>query len=187
MHEDINYRTYKISINFFFYSFYGDSKVFEIKKGESTILPGLKYSILTILFGWWSTHFNWYKNISNSFKALHINFNGGNNHNKFLQEINYEDRIVHIYNNLTKETKAKILIEDLQIIDDIQNEFLKTNEERFTQNNIQYLNYQLSNINLNIMSDNEIEDVFDAYRINERSQSKTGYNTSDRCTTSLKK
>lgn len=46
--ENIRFRTYKTSINILFFSYYNDSKVYEIKNGKSALLSGLKYSIMTI-------------------------------------------------------------------------------------------------------------------------------------------
>ena len=89
MNQNVRLRSYIMSINILFFSFYSNSKIYEIKDGESTILPGIKYSLMTLLFGWWGFGFprKMYYDLRNSLNALHINFSGGTDYTKEQTEL----------------------------------------------------------------------------------------------------
>lgn len=69
----IKYRTYKVAINIMYYRYEQNSKIYEIKEGKNAILPGLKYSLLTLFFGFWGG----IKGFVTATNALSINFRGG--------------------------------------------------------------------------------------------------------------
>lgn len=94
-------RYYKLSVNLGPYRLYSNSKVYEIYEGKSKVLPGIPYSILTILLGWWGFNLTKpFRGWRNSLEALHINFTGGEDITKLVSESDYDSRINFIYNNI---------------------------------------------------------------------------------------
>ncbi len=156
MNENIRYRIYKTSINIFFISIYSNSKVYEIKSGKSSILPGIKYSIITILFGWWGFGFPWKKiqELKNSLTALHINFSGGEDYTKVITEMDYEEKTVWVYNNLKHELFEKTNIETIDIIIDLQ-----TNSKLTLEGNIIFIIESLKKLNIVNLRNSDIEEI----------------------------
>lgn len=148
MTNNTKYRTYKISINIFFFSIYNNSKVYEISNGRSAILPGIKYSVLTILFGWWGFGFPWnkFKEIKNSITALHINFDGGEDYTKKISEMDYDEKTVWVFNNLRREVFEKVNIQIIDVMIELQTEFVKLESNVFLEKNIMFMNENLKKI-----------------------------------------
>lgn len=156
MENTIKYRTYRTSINIFIFSYYGNSKVYEIQNGKSTILPGIKYSILTILLGWWGFELPWkgYQKIKYSLTSLHINFHGGDDYTKAFSEMDYEEKTIWVYNNLKRELFEKINIETIDIIIDLQSE-LNLNFEK----NIIFITHKLKKLNIINLRNSDLEEI----------------------------
>ena len=161
MNQNIRLRTYIMSINILFFSFYSNSKIYEIKEGESTILPGIKYSLMTLLFGWWGFGFpqKMYYDLRNSLNALHINFSGGTDYTKELTELEYEEKTVWVYNNLSRLLFEKTNIEIIDLIIDLQNDLLNSNSEITLEKNIMYLNENLKKINSINLRNSDLEEI----------------------------
>lgn len=161
MDNNIKYRTYRTSINIFLFSYYSSSKVYEIPNGKSTILPGIKYSILTILFGWWdfSLPFRGYNKIKNSIIALHINFEGGDDYTKVFSEMDYEEKTTWVYNNLKRELFEKTNIETIDIMIELQNDFLQSDSKLTLEKNIMFLNENLKKLNIINLRNSDIEEI----------------------------
>jgi len=156
MPEIAQYRIYKVSIHVFFYSYVGNSKIYTINPGKSTILPGLKYSLLTILFGWWVfSVFDWYKKIRLSLIALHVNFDGGEDYTKVISETDYDPKTIWIYNNLSRDIGSKLSIKNLDIIIELQE--TSNNENLFE--NINFLNQNLKKIGVNHLFNTDLEAI----------------------------
>ena len=161
MENNIKYRTYRTSINIFLYSYYGISKVYEIPEGKSTILPGIKYSILTILFGWWGFELPWkgYQKIKYSLTVLHINFQGGDDYTKAFSEMDYEEKTIWVYNNLKRELFEKTNIETIDIIIDLQNEYLQSESNITIESNIIFLTHKLKKLNIINLRNSDLEEI----------------------------
>lgn len=65
--------TYKYVISILILTFRRDSKVHYIKPGESRIVPGIKYTVLSFIFGWWGFPFG----LIFTPYAIVVNFMGG--------------------------------------------------------------------------------------------------------------
>jgi hypothetical protein len=161
MDNNIKYRTYRTSINIFLFSYYGNSKVYEIPHGKSTILPGIKYSFLTILFGWWGFELPWngYKKIKYSLTVLHINFHGGDDYTKAFSEMDYEEKTIWIYNNLKRELFEKTNIETIDIIIDLQNEYLQSESNISIESNIIFQTHKLKKLNIINLRNSDLEEI----------------------------
>jgi hypothetical protein len=159
---NIRYRTYKTSINLFFFRYYGTSKVYAIPEGKSTILPGLKYSVATIFFGWWSglLPWIWYRNISNSLTALHVNFTGGEDYTKVISDMEYDEKTLWVFGNLQRETSALVSVETAAVLVELQDNFIATEP---AQDNISSLAEDLQKINLNV-PETALSDFIDTYK-----------------------
>jgi len=159
--NNIKYRTYKTSINILFFSFYSNSKVYEIPNGRSAILPGIKYSILTVLFGWWGFGWPWekFKEIKNSIVALHINFDGGEDYTKVFSEMDYDEKTVWVFNNLRREIFQKGDIQIIDIMIDLQTEFIKAEPEGLIEKNIMFMNENLKKLNIINLRNSDLEEI----------------------------
>jgi hypothetical protein len=161
MSENIRFRTYKTSINIFFFSYYSDSKVYEIQNGKSTLLPGLKYSIITILLGFWGTGFPWtmYNKLKYALNTLHINFSGGEDYTKVFTEMDYEEKTVWVFNNLKRELFEKTNIEIIDIIIDLQTEYLKSESKISLEKNVMFINGNLKKLNIINLRNSDLEEI----------------------------
>jgi len=160
MSEIVQYRIYKVSVHVFFYSYVGNSKIYTIPPGKSTIFPGLKYSLLTFLFGWWVfSVFDWYKKIRMSMIALHVNFDGGEDYTKLISEAGYDSKTTWIYNNLSREIASKLSIENLDVIVELQEH---CNDKNLPEN-ITFLNHNLEKIALNHLFNTDLEQIIATY------------------------
>lgn len=159
--NNIKYRTYKTSINILFFSVYCNSKVYAISNGRSTILPGIKYSVLTILFGWWGFGWPWekFKEIKNSIIALHINFDGGEDYTKVFSEMDYDEKTVWVFNNLRREIFQKVDIQIIDVMIDLQTEFIKTEPEGLLEKNIMFMNGNLKKLNIINLRNSDLEEI----------------------------
>ncbi|OXA80996.1 hypothetical protein SAMN05444397_101705 [Flavobacterium aquidurense] len=161
MNQNVQYRIYKFSIQIFFFSYVGSSKVYKIEPGKSTILPGLKYSFVTLLLGWWVfSVFHWLNRIKNSLTALHINFHGGEDETKRISEWDCEPKTIWIYNNLSREITSKLTIENLDVIVELQE---KCVDKSFIVN-ISFLNNNLKAIGVVHLFNNDLEEIIETYK-----------------------
>lgn len=161
MTNEIKYRTYKTSINVLFIGFYTDSKMYEIKDGRSCILPGLKYSLITLLLGWWGFGLRWnaLQQIRNTITALHINFSGGEDFTKGISELEYDEKTIWVYNNLPRSLFEKTDIFSIDIIIDLQADYLKSGVKLDRESNIVFLIDHLKKINIVNLKSNEIQEI----------------------------
>jgi hypothetical protein len=161
MSESVKYKVYKISIHIFFFSYVANSKIYTIEPGKSTVLPGLKYSLITLLLGWWKfSIFHWFRTITSSLTALHINFSGGEDYTKIASESNYNQKTKWIYNNLSREVSSKLSIENLDIITELLDNY---NTESLVEN-ITYLNQSLKKINIINLFNNDLEHIISIHK-----------------------
>lgn len=160
---------YKVSINLGPFRIYNNSRVYEIAQGKSTILPGIKYSLITLCLGWWGFSgfraLRFFKSIRNSLEALHINFTGGEDISKIVDEYDFDEKTNYIWNNLLRKTTEKISKEDVEIILEIQNEYINLDRDQFTDENINFIIINLGKLDIHRINQEEIGDVFDAIRI----------------------
>ncbi len=160
---------YKVSINIGPFCFNSNTRVYDVDQHKSTIVPGLKYSLITILFGWWGfcglRSMFFFKSIRNSIEALHINFTGGEDISKIVDEYDFDEYTNYIWNNLLRRTKERLKKEDVEIILEIQNEFVKLSDNQFSYENIDYTISNLSRVNIYRASREDLYDIFDAIKL----------------------
>lgn len=69
----MKYVVYYYSVSLLFVTFYRKSQVYAIPNGKSRIIPGLKYSLISFIFGWWG--FPW--GPIRTLQSIVTNFGGG--------------------------------------------------------------------------------------------------------------
>lgn len=150
MSTNIRFRIYKSSINIIFFSYYSNSKVYEIPQGKSTILPGFKYSLLTLMFGFLGIGLPWtmIQNIKYSLNALHVNFSGGEDYTKVFSEMDYDESTIWVFNNLERKLFEKTNLEIIDIIIDLQSEYTELNPKSTLEKNIQFIAENLKKVNI---------------------------------------
>lgn len=156
----IKYRTYKVAINIMYYRYEQNSKIYEIKEGKNTILPGLKYSLLTLFFGFWGG----IKGFVTATNALSINFRGGEDLTKSITNDNYEDRTLWIYNNLLRSTSEKLTIDKLDSILDLQYEYEGNASQMYDDFNKDFIINYLNKIGVHNINKSDIQDIFDTIK-----------------------
>lgn len=165
MKNEQRMRYYKTAVNIGPLNYYQNSRVYDIPEGRSTILPGLKYSLLTLILGWWSFSLrNPFRAIKNSLEALHINFNGGEDISKFISEGDYDDKINYIWNNLLRTTIEQLTKSEIEIIVEIHDEFVSHGNKAYSKENIDFIRINLEKLNINSVGKEEIIDIFDAMK-----------------------
>ncbi|MES2575279.1 MAG: hypothetical protein V4572_10075 [Bacteroidota bacterium] len=158
--ENKRYRVYKISMHFFIFSYVNNSKIYTIEKGKSSIIPGIKYSLLTFFFGWWNfSYFYWHKAIKTSMTALHVNFSGGEDCTKDFNRLNYNPKTKWIYDNLPRQIADKLTIDDVDIIIEIH----ESNNYNTVEENVAWLNNDLKKINLNQLRNDDLINIIQTY------------------------
>lgn len=164
------YRYYKVSINIGPICICNNSRTYKIKKGPLTVITGIPFSLITILLGFWG--FSWinkFKGIKNTFEALHINFSGGEDITKLSIESIYDDQTVYIFNNLLRRTSEKVTIEEINIIAEIQDLYLEDNENKYSEENINFIKSNLSKLDIHRINCEDIRDIFDAMNAYDKS------------------
>jgi hypothetical protein len=124
-------------------------------------LPEIKYSVLTILFGWWAFGLHWktFQKIKNSLTALHINFDGGEDYTKVFSEMDYEEKTVWFFNNLKRDFFEKINIETIDIIVGLQSEYIKSDPKMLLEKNIIFINQNLKKLNIINLRNADLEEI----------------------------
>ncbi len=168
--HEIRYKFFKVSVNFFFFRMYSDTQVFTIKNNATVVLLGIWYSLISLLFGWWGGSISKpFRSIRNTMEAIHINLTGGIDFTKEMDETEYDDKTNYIWNNLLRKTTTKINKKEVEITIDIQTEFEQLNKEKYTKENIDFIAFCLKKIDIDSLTVDEIEDIFDAMKSYERS------------------
>ncbi len=167
--EQIRYRFFKVSVNFFYFRMYSDTQVFTIRNNATVIILGVWYSLISVLFGWWGGSISKpFRSIRNTMEAIHINLTGGIDFTKEMDETEYDDKTNYIWNNLLRKTRSVINKKELEIIIDIQTEFEQLKKEKYTKENIYFIEFSLNKIEIHSLPLDEIEDIFDAMKSYER-------------------
>lgn len=166
-------RYYKISVNFGLFYYYYNSKTFRLRKGILPYLLGFLYALLNLLTGFWGVlgflgMLRKFQGLRNTFKAIYINLNGGEDITKLDTESNFDKYTVYIYNNLDRASSNEMSLSDVEIILDIQELYSETNTELFTAMNIHFILDNLSKVNMGQINKNHIESVFRAMEIHDR-------------------
>lgn len=162
----MKYRYYKLSIQLGLLRYVNNSKVYQIKEGKSTILPGLVYSLATILLGWWG--FRFLRALRESTEALSINFSGGEDISKAISKTEYDDDTNYIWDNLLRETSDKLSKDDLEIILQLQYEFAeKRANEIYSEANVDYLLTTSEKLAVQGADNTVISDVFETLKMYE--------------------
>ena len=169
---------YKMSINLAWLSIDRYSRIYEIPEGSSLIIPGLKYSLITMFLGWWGFSpprfkgtygFGPSESFRKALKAIHTNFSGGEDVSKMVSENAFDDRTNFVWNNLLRKTCEVIGKEEVDIVLEIQDAYNKLNTDTYSVENIDFILENLDEVNINNITNTEIEDVFDALKLYNRS------------------
>lgn len=164
-------RYYKISVNFGLFYYYYNSKTFRLRKGILPYLLGFLYALLNLFTGlFWGFLgiLRKFQGLRNTFKAIYINLNGGEDITKLDTESNFDKYTVYIYNNLDRASSNDMSLSDVEIILEIQELFSETNTELFTATNIRFILDNLSKVNITQLNKNHIESVFNAVDIHQK-------------------
>jgi len=165
---------YKMSINIAWISIDRNSRIYEIPEGGNLIIPGLKYTLVTLLLGWWgfsgfrlkgTLGFGPQGSIRKALEAIHINFSGGEDISKMISEEAFDDKTNFVWNNLLRITTEVIRKEEVEIVLEIQDAYNKLNTNTYSEENIDFIQGNLSKINIHNIRNKEIEDVFDALKL----------------------
>jgi hypothetical protein len=159
MGRESKYRVFKISINLPFFHIYSDSKVYEIKNVWDLIIPVFSYSTVTILLGFFGLK------VFKSLEALHTNFSGGDDYSKEIMEDEFDDTTNFVWNNLTRETSEKLNRRAIETLLKLQEVYMDSNDDTFTENNIYSLKGELNRKGYRNIQDHDIVDFFDTLRI----------------------
>ena len=163
--QGVKNRYYKMSINLGPFCYYQNSKVYEIPHGQSTILPGLFYSFVTILLGWWGFRLRRpLETYRNSLEALHVNFSGGEDISELVTELDYNEKTNYIWKNILRKTSEKLRIDEIEMIIEIHEEFTELSNELYTDENIDYIILNLSKVDIHRIDKEGILDIFDALK-----------------------
>ena len=167
---NIVFRRYKISINIGNYNYYRTTNTFRLPKVFIPHFLGYSISIITILlgFGGYRIFRNQKRGILNSIEALSINFSGGMDCTNEVLDENYDDKTNYVWTNLLRKTIEKINKDEVEIINEIQEEFEKTNSIKYSEENINFIIKNLGKIDIHRIRKEEIFDIFDAMQLYER-------------------
>lgn len=160
MKSKTKYRVFKLSIGIPFAQSCMDSRVYKIENRLQLIYPVSLYSFGTLLLGFW----NFYGALE-SLKALHTNLTGGEDYTEIIDASNHDDFTNKVWNNLTKESSSKIDRAGVDILMDIQDEFMSQNTDAFSEYNVRYLRDGLSRKGYRGIADDNILDFLDAIQI----------------------
>lgn len=160
-------RYYKISVNFGLFYYYYNSKTFRLQKGISPYLLGFLYALLNLFTGFWGFlgFLRKFQGLRNTFKAIYINLNGGEDITKLDMESDFGKYTVYIYNNLDRASSNDMSLSDVEIILEIQELYSETNTELFTPANIHFILDNLSKVNITQLNQKHVESVFHAMDI----------------------
>ena len=159
----MRHRYYIYSINIGPLCIHNNSKIYDIKEGRSTILPGLIYSIITILLGWWSINLlNPFFHVRKSLEALHVNFTGGEDITKLVSEDDFDDMTNFVWNNLLKTTSEVTNRKELEKVFELHEEFLDRKDQSLnTISCTEYIRLGLSKFKLHHLTNEQIVDIID--------------------------
>ena len=79
----MKYVVYSYTISILLITIYRKSRVYMITDGKNRIIPGLKYSLISLLFGWWGIPWGPVRTL----QSFAINFTGGE---EVTEQINKE-------------------------------------------------------------------------------------------------
>jgi hypothetical protein len=108
------------------------------------------------------------RGLRNTFQAIYINLNGGEDITKLDIESDFDKYTVYIFNNLDRASSNDISLSDVEIILEIQELYSETNTELFTATNIHFILDNLSKVNMEQITENHIESVFQAIDIHDK-------------------
>ncbi len=166
----IKHRSFKISINILIFSYYSDSKVYEIKNNFTLVRLSVWHTLIALFLGWWGTGIFLLRpndSLTNTAKAIHINLSGGEDYKQEMESTNYDDKTNYIWNNLLRETSVEISRNIIELLIEIQDGYEKSNCVLYTEDNISYINATLSKIEADAIPLDSLNDVFDAMKLYE--------------------
>lgn len=161
MKPEPQYRVFKLSINIPFCRYCCmDSKVYKIDNSIQFLYPVFLFTMGTLLFGFWNIFGVFY-----SFKALHTNLTGGEDYTDIINADNYDDFTNSVWNNLSQETSSRIDRGGIELLLNIQDEFLGQSTDVHSDYNVRYLKDVLLRKGYRGILDGDILDFFDAIQI----------------------
>jgi hypothetical protein len=158
MQKEPKYRVFKVSISLPFFHYSANSKVYRIDHKWQYLFPVLSHSLMTVLFGFWGGK------LFESFKALHINFTGGEDFTQLITEQDYDETTNWVWNNLTRETSEKINRRGVQLLLTCQEAYMENNQDVFSESNAYHLKNELHRKGYFAIRDKDIVDFFEALK-----------------------
>ena len=138
--------SYQVCINFFVYHHYGETKVYTIRNSFSEYFLAAWFSVGSLLLGVWKIPgISTFGNAGSVFRAIQINFNGGNDYTKYLAEKDFSDKTNFIWNNLSRESRSHLNRKNIDALLEIQESYQTNTEVLFDDKNIQYLRSHFRN------------------------------------------
>ena len=159
----IDYRCFKVSINFLFIHIYADTDAYRIRNKFTHVILSIWYSLIALFLGWWGTSFRYpTKDIENNLKALHINMSGGIKFAEQIESMEYDDFTNHVHRNLKRETYDKLSLYQVSVLLDYHEEYLESDKIEYSQQNIDHIIWHLKKIEVQHISHGDIENIFEA-------------------------
>ena len=160
------YRTYKTSINIWFYSYFGDTATHKLPEGFIPVLVGIYYSIGTFFYGFLTSNINGIKRLC---EAIGVNLTGGEDFTSMMEEMDFDDRTKYVHQNLLRETQKAVDLEEVSLILEIQDIYSRRFENNFSKENIDFIIQSLAKIEIHYIDRNQIRDILDGLRLYEES------------------
>jgi len=163
------YRSFRISINIFYYRYNGNSKIYTIKSSFVLVLLSIWFSLISIFFCLIDAVSTLpFAGKDYTFEAVKINISGGIDYSKVVDESEYDDKTDYVWNNLHRETLNKIDRSKVEIIVEIQEDYEQLNKEKFTEDNINYIISEINKVEVlkirTIEMQDVIKDIFNAMK-----------------------
>lgn len=155
----VSHRVFQVSVNIPFTHHIMISKVYKVRNYGDLIIPVLLYTIANLLVGFWG------KRVFETFKAMGVNFSGGEDYSKHIKELDYDATTNFIWNNLTRVTSEKIDRDVVVVLIELQEKYMEANDDVFSETNMYSLKSLMSHKGYGYLNDSHISDFFDAMRI----------------------
>ncbi|MBS2213661.1 hypothetical protein KEM09_19790 [Carboxylicivirga mesophila] len=167
--EKYVYRYYKISISIGPFYFCKDTRVYKLPRLIMPYVVGILYSILTLLLGFWGLGLiHRFRGLRNSLEAIHVNLTGGEDITQKVDDHAYDERTNFIYKNILRETCEKISKKEVEIILEIQDDYLETQSTPYTDENLNYMILNLGKLDIHRIQREELKDIFDGIVIYDK-------------------
>lgn len=161
------YRQFNVSLNFGLVFYFFNSKTYKFRNGISPIIVGFLYCVINLFTGFWDFFgiFRRFQGLRNTLTAMYTNISGGYDVTKSNIESDYDEYTVYIYNNLERKVFDKVSLEDIEIIIDIQNQYLIEGRSKYSEENLIFILENLKKIDIDRLDSEDIQMVFNSMKI----------------------